>query len=535
MRLQLTLVLMLVCSLLGASVKINELCYNPQGADFGKEWIELYNPTAHDIDLTDWLIVSGGTSYSADFLFPYYVLRAGRFVVVGGDEVPQAHFRHNFRFQNGGGASDGVRLISRDGNYTDTVIYDAPNINELIDDSGGIAFSFAENAPEGSSLARIMDGYDSNLCAQDFIAEPSPTPGMPNRVYADYALSEAEITPTDAGICLSLRISNNSMLAPSQNATLSVFAEEELLIFEEIAPIPPRGYIVKEYHLEQDWRILWLYIDLPEDVNPANNSLYFCAEGEHDGSPIINEIMPMPLPRRQEWVELYAPALQRGSAVYVLKDAAQNSISFELPPAVGYYVICKDKATLLTDYPFCPPGSVIEVPRLPSLNDDGDELYLYNADESRLIDSMAYTRDMIARDMSLLRFEDESGVRWKKGKANPGKPNDFVESTDPNLDPDQEERLRVIGSPAFAGERIGISYAFEDESGVNISCTVYSLSGHKIRTLARGEAHPPRGIIYWDGYDTQGKRAARGLYIILWESKAGKGRLYRKQLSGVIG
>jgi len=72
------------------------------------------NPTNRDIELTGWLIFSGGSQYSLDYVFPYYVLRAGRFVVVGGDEVPQAHFNYNFRFQT-------WRAMQTDVRYADII------------------------------------------------------------------------------------------------------------------------------------------------------------------------------------------------------------------------------------------------------------------------------------------------------------------------------------------------------------------------------------------------------------------------------
>lgn len=534
MKLRASLLFLFICSLLGASVKINEICYNPQGADHGKEWIELYNPTDRDINITNWLIVSGGSQYSLDYVFPYYILRAGRFVVVGGDAVPQAHFVHNFSFQNGGGATDGVRLISEDGNYTDTVVYDSPNINELMDDSGQPATNFAQNTPDGCSLARIMDGYDTNICSQDFIVESSPTPGMPNHVYADYSLSEAEMNPSGAGWQLVFRISNNSMLSPSQNALLKVFHEDEAVIIEEIEPIPARGFVIKDYYLELDWQVLWLNIDLEGDTNPENNTIYLSAEGTPGGGVVINEIMPMPLPRHQEWVEIYSRPGRNRSETYILKDASQSSVSFTLPPVAGYFVICKDKEMLLEDYPFCPPGNVIKVSRFPSLNDDGDELYLYNEDGTELLDFMEYSRDMIARDKALLRFEGDDEVIWKKGNANPGKANNYQVPSDPDIDPDQIERIKIIGSPASETEQIGISYAFDDADDLKISCSVFDLKGHKLRSLASGETHPNRGVIYWDGKNSNGRRTARGLYIILWESKSGKEKLYRRQLSVVI-
>lgn len=141
---------------------------------------------------------------------------------------------------------------------------------------------------------------------------------------------------------------------------------------------------------------------------------------------------------------------------------------------------------------------------------------------------------MIVRDKALLRFESDDEVIWQKGIANPGKANNYQAPTDPDIDPDQAERIKIIGSPASDAEQIGISYAFDDADDLKISCSVFDLKGHKLRTLASGETHPNRGVIYWDGKNSNGRRASRGLYIILWESKSGREKLYRRQLSVVI-
>jgi hypothetical protein len=42
-----------------ASIVINEVMPNPKGKDQNREWIELYNPTQHNINLNNWKIQSG--------------------------------------------------------------------------------------------------------------------------------------------------------------------------------------------------------------------------------------------------------------------------------------------------------------------------------------------------------------------------------------------------------------------------------------------------------------------------------------------
>ena len=114
MKIRLLVAILAFCSLISARVVINEVCYDPAGADLGKEWIELYNASDRSVDLSGCKIYSAGTRFTKDFEFPYYMLRPQRYVLVGGSGVPNAQFVHNFRFQNGGRASDGICCSKRE-------------------------------------------------------------------------------------------------------------------------------------------------------------------------------------------------------------------------------------------------------------------------------------------------------------------------------------------------------------------------------------------------------------------------------------
>ena len=186
-RSALILILLAISGYAFAGVVINEVLYDYPGTDTGYEWIELYNPGAASINLQGAKILKGGESFAEVFVFPYFMLRPGAFVLVAEQNVPGAQFYATLAFQNGGSETDAIRYISADGLYTDTVLYDNPNTNNLPDDSGSPGASFAEDAPEGHSLARIMDGYDTNDCAADFRTDSTPTAGTPNHVAADYA------------------------------------------------------------------------------------------------------------------------------------------------------------------------------------------------------------------------------------------------------------------------------------------------------------------------------------------------------------
>lgn len=182
------------------SVLINEFVYDGVGSDtsFENEWLELLNTTDADINLDGCRIEAAGTAFNSVCLLGNYTIPAyGYLLLYEADVTPPPDCDPycvlvNFQpdLQNGGAESDGVRLVDSIGVVIDTVIYDAPNANNLPDDSGLPASSFAPVADENVSLARCPDGVDLNLSGQDFVTRPSDlhSPGGPNVC--------ATITPT---------------------------------------------------------------------------------------------------------------------------------------------------------------------------------------------------------------------------------------------------------------------------------------------------------------------------------------------------
>lgn len=533
-----TICLMLVLSgTIAARVVINELCYDPVGADSGKEWIELYNRGAEPIDLSGAILLAGGTSYSIIFTFPYFVLRPGRYVLIGGQDVPNTHFTANLTLQNGLGDTDGVRYQSSDGFYSDTVLYSSPNVNELIDDSGLPGTSYAPSATNGKSLARIMDGYDTNLCAVDFIVETNPTPGLPNRVYADYAISGATCNPIEDAYLVAFQIKNLSLVTPSAYAEISITQAGDILYNAQLPPIAAGDSILVEAILQLDWEPVEIAVALPDDPVSSNNAVILYADSGEIGLPVISEIFPVPATGKQEWIEIYQGSPSRNSVNYVIRDRANNRISFSLPPVLGYYVLCTNASALLVDYPECPPPSIIQVASWAALNNDGDDLYLYDEGETEVLDTMSYSGSQVASGKSLERVENSSGgVLWRLCLdplgATPGLPN-----SSPGTDlGEQSDKVKIIGSPLDprSSETIIISYSLPDTAN-RANCYIYDLAGRKLRTLAESTQIPQRGNLYWDGKTQSGKIAERGLYIILWESQATSGgKVYRKQLTAVI-
>ena len=167
-------------------VKINEVLANPDGADGGNEWIELYNAGADEVSLADWKI-QGGTrpsTLSEDHVFgAETILAPGGFLVIGESGVASADvWVDALSLGNAGENADIVQLVNCDGDVADTLVYGSPNEDEWIDDSGALATSLGPVAPSGQTIARRVDGLDSDSAGEDFGSAIIPTPGETNEV-----------------------------------------------------------------------------------------------------------------------------------------------------------------------------------------------------------------------------------------------------------------------------------------------------------------------------------------------------------------
>jgi hypothetical protein len=159
-------------------VKINELLPDPDGADGGGEWIELYSSQLAALD--GWRIEWGTSGFSSGFDFPAgTTIGPGSFLVLGG--TSDADVDAQLALGNAGSSSDAVRLRHCGGGVADTVVYGDDNADGWIDDGGVEAESTAPAPVGGLAIARRIDGADSDACGADF-ALADPSPGAPNAV-----------------------------------------------------------------------------------------------------------------------------------------------------------------------------------------------------------------------------------------------------------------------------------------------------------------------------------------------------------------
>ncbi|MBN1617998.1 lamin tail domain-containing protein [Candidatus Dojkabacteria bacterium] len=173
------------------TILINEVLYDPQGSDSGYEWIELLNIGTDSVDLEGWSIEVAGSEFKPQAVLPSFIIEPNEIIVIGESNVTEADIQiSSLSLQNGGSTTDGVRLLDNNSVVIDTLLYDDPNTNNLVDDKSTIATSFAPDAKSGNSLVRTSSN-DTDNCNHDFLETSILTPGYKNLI-----IPEARIETT---------------------------------------------------------------------------------------------------------------------------------------------------------------------------------------------------------------------------------------------------------------------------------------------------------------------------------------------------
>jgi len=410
--------LIYVISIFAQDVVINEVLYDPDDADTGYEWIELYNNSDQTAILLDWRIEKAGTSFGLVYTFPIINIEPYSYLLIGEELVLNTDLSASLAFQNGGAETDGIRLSSPFGLYTDTILYDSPNTNELPDDISAPGEFFAPDVGSGNTLARKHNGEDSNNCELDFFECQIPTPGEANFYPIDLAVNTLEIYENEDEYWLEIEIENLSTEnVDNLTSSIGVMLNDTLYGTYELPNIPAEstidflcqiGEISIGYH-QIAVELIYLYDNVLWN-NHVETSLL------NGASPfVLNEIMFKPLSTNQEWVEIFNRT-DCGYSVdnFRIMDASGGTISFygNIPP-LDFIVVCQDTILLLQTYPEIDPEKVIFAQQWTSLNNAEETLILTDEFETKF-DSTSYNGNSCPADFSIERVDpfDDENIQW---------------------------------------------------------------------------------------------------------------------------
>ena len=401
------------------NVVINEVLYDPDGTDTGYEWIELFNAGDQPVNLENWKIQKAGSEFIDQFTFPSIIIEPDSFLLIGEEFVPNADITTSLEFQNGGPETDGIRIVSFSGQYTDTVLYDSPNTNNLPDDDGSPGIYFAPDVSGGNSLARKHDGEDTNNCELDFFECEEPTPREPNFYPIDMAIYELEIAEIEGVYWLETQVFNLSTeIVDNSTSNLEISINDTLLGVYDLPEILPESYIDFSCELGsfiEGAHIISVTANYFYDNNLENN--YLASSILIGDSPLIlNEIMFKPESSNQEWIEIY----NRSTCGYLVDnwtiiDASGGQIGFSgTIESQDFLVVCQNRNLLLEIYPEVNPDKIIEAESWTSLNNTEESLKLIDLYETKF-DSTYYSGSSCPSDFSIERVNPfcDKNIIWE--------------------------------------------------------------------------------------------------------------------------
>jgi len=174
------------------NVIITEVLINPEGEDLGKEWIEIYNNSEKEINLKGMKVFVAGTQYKMVMeVDSDFILDKGQYALICESEVENCDiYTAKIGMQNGGNATDTIRINKMDSCIFDTFLYDSPNTNNLTNDLGLVASEneLFSDTPENISICR-NNLIDTNNSQNDFSICNEITPGKENTIdYSGYLM-----------------------------------------------------------------------------------------------------------------------------------------------------------------------------------------------------------------------------------------------------------------------------------------------------------------------------------------------------------
>lgn len=517
---------------------LNEVCYDPPGADGGAEFVELWQAGADTVDLAGvGLEFANGATVPVAWerrwtAPPGTRLEPGRpfLIVASGWEGPGADAEADLRLQNG---PDALRLLTPAGELLDLVGWGEVPSSDLAE--GRPAADVA-----GSALARRPDGFDSNDNATDW-REAEPSPGLPN--WCDFAPRVAALSWEPPS---SQRV-GHAVVGEFQVANVGLATLDGAMIelsrgsqrwTGTLPTIPPDGVVSVTMDLgPADMGLVPVLVSVSQPPYPAFSDTL----GSYQvGLPEVRlaEVMAAPVVGG-EWCELMN-AGQRPLSLVDLTLRDQDGAWRSLPDVVlepgSVQLIAQDPDRLLDwladlaatgDGPRCQIAPPLASGSWPSLNNTApssrhfaDRLYLGDR-EGRVLDhvTLGATDGTAPAGRSLERGGDDA---WRPATSGAGGTPGCAVTVVP-LPAGRD--LALAPNPFAPGAEPGaVSLAFAVPAHlVGWTLRIYDLWGQRVRDLGGDMLGPGRRERVWDGRDDAGRTVPPGGYVVClqWRTSGG--------------
>ena len=509
-------------------ILLNEVLYDPAGADGGYEFVELAAApgAAADASLAGWRLETGNGS-TGEWRVAWTGaagdrLAAGLFVIGESAVDPRPDVVTDLDLQNG---PDACRLVSPQGEI-DVLGWGAPLPDPFFEGAAAADVS-------GDSLARLPDGVDTNDNTLDFRAA-SPSPGDFNApaslvLVEDVQLPSAGLPAGDAWTFrATLRNAGRDAWWGEAGVGCVLHPEETLARFvvEEAEALTPGARMERAFVA---WPPPGVHLPRAEPSGPTADAPWF-GEGQ---DLIVSEAMSHPEPDDPEWVELENVGRQPVDlGTLELRDAAGagGSLRGALDPG-AFAVVVRDTSGFVARWGR--PGGVVLVALsgFPALNHTGPPQDVAERVELRWSRDLRAAGNAEPLDIGALPGGAASGVSWERVSL--ALPGNRPESWAPSLDsrggtPGRAnsrpaDRPVDLGTAALVAEPRtfrpgrdgGALFVLRTRKGAaRGELTVHDSAGRQVVSLLPWSSGDTEQRAVWDGRETGGDPAPPGLYVV---------------------
>ncbi|MDP6419526.1 MAG: hypothetical protein QF492_04100 [Candidatus Krumholzibacteria bacterium] len=494
---------------------LNEVLYDPEGTDSGKEFVELIGEPGLGLQDFQLEFCNGSTPGQ------WQPLWQGE----EGDSIPFSGFalirseRLLCSLQNG---PDALRL-SRNGEVLDLLGYGTGL------DSGLSETLPAKEASSGKSLGRRPDGVDTDQNILDwFSCEASP--GRANWPDLQFRLGEPDplwIVPEPGHPwSLSLEVENSGRLDWTEGLLLS--AEN---LTESLLPPLASGSLFSASLLfpamEEGYGEVLLRAVLPgEELEDSLLLPYKVGVGPL----LMSELLFAPDSDEGEWLECVILEEADPLEEYRLEDLSGSGAEFYIPLPLenGSFLLCEDRTALLWQRPELDASRIVEVRPWPSLRNEGESpemppwtegLRIRDA-RGRLIDGLLYRGDWILeKGQSLERRHLYPPAGLSAWAASPL----LASPLDPSFPLLDDQDFDEVTPLAFNPLVERAEFRFHGVAG-DRQLLLFDAAGRPVQQL-RGSQSSGLLCLLWDGKDREGRVLPDGAYpwLLVGEGAEKKG------------
>lgn len=501
-------------------IVINEVLYDPAGADAGLEYVELAAAAGADTtaSLAGWVLETANGSAPGEWTVewvgsPADRLHAGRFLIGESSVEPTPHAVADLDLQNG---PDACRVRSPSGEV------DRLGWGEPLDPTLREGAS-ARDVTGGVALARLPDGVDTDSNASDF-APAEPTPGEPNAPEFALAVESLRVDPSDLPAGHSVTFTwtvHNVGRAPFGGRVAlrcDVHPGEVLADVPIDPPLLPGSRATRS-----------VVVAPPPGVHRPRSDPPFGPVGVWVGSLGelgLSEAMSRPRAGEPEWIEIVSNATAvMALDAFAIEDAAGTHapLSGLLSPR-GRVLVASDARQARRVWEVPALVEVLEGAPWPALNQSASAGVV--AERVRLL------LDDVEIDAAALPGGASEGESWER--ITMARSGDDPANWAPSLDPQggtpgrPNSRFGDRAAPAGAVGSLAIAPApFRPDrdptalvvlrlprAAPTCEMDVYDAEGRWVVRLAPWTVGGLEHRALWDGRDGEGRPAALGLYLV---------------------